>query len=323
MKMNVSYSFNDAYAQHAGLSIFSLFENNRDVDEITVYIIDNQISEDNKNKIETIASQYDRNIIYLDLQELTSGINAETSFNRSTYGRLFLSTLQDVDRILHIDSDTIITGSLKDLLTYDMSNTLVAGVQDTVNAFFKHSIGLSDEHKYINAGGVIILNLALWRQQQTSDKCLDFIMRYEGNPPHNDQGTLNYVCRDNIQILPANYNLMSPMILFSTEKIKRLFRMKTYYTQDELDDAYRNPIVIHFTDEFFNRPWFSNCNHPLKHYYLDFLAKSPWASAELKEKTMSKNCKIQNWVYNNCPFFVYESMIQFIYIRRRLKHKIK
>ena len=41
--LNCAYSFMDNYAQHAGLSILSLFENNIEADEINVYILDNNI----------------------------------------------------------------------------------------------------------------------------------------------------------------------------------------------------------------------------------------------------------------------------------------
>ena len=128
-------------------------------------------------------------------------------------------------------------------------------------------------------------------------KCIDFIYKFNGNPPHNDQGTINAVCAGYIEILPACYNVMPPMFNFTAKQIQNLFKMKMYYTQSELDEAISNPIVVHYTDEFFNRPWFSNCTHPLKQLYLDFKNKSPWKVVPLKYKELSKNCKIQNWVY--------------------------
>ena len=42
-KLNCAYSFMDNYAQHAGLSILSLFDNNKEADEINVYVLDNHI----------------------------------------------------------------------------------------------------------------------------------------------------------------------------------------------------------------------------------------------------------------------------------------
>lgn len=46
--MNIVYSSSDSYAEIAGVSIVSLFENNKDIKEMVIYIIDNGISDSNK-----------------------------------------------------------------------------------------------------------------------------------------------------------------------------------------------------------------------------------------------------------------------------------
>lgn len=310
--LNVVYSFDDGYAQHAGVSILSLLENNRDIDEINVYIIDNSIEKINKERLNSIIEHFRRTITYLDLYELTKDLCVNTQFNRSAYGRIFISEVLSLDEILYIDSDTVINHSLKELLEIDMTNYLVAGVQDTVNPYYLYMIDLNSCSRYINDGGIIILNLALWRKKKIMQQCVDFIVKFDGNPPHNDQGTINYVCRNAIKILPANYNVMNPMFNFSSKQIQDLFKMKKYYSQQEVNDAISNPVVIHYTDEFFNRPWFINCTHPLKQTYLDYLKKSPWADNELKKRKLSRNCRTQNWIYKNSPYFIYKLMIRFI-----------
>ena len=320
--LNCAYSFMDNYAQHAGLSILSLFENNKEADEINVYIIEYGIGEENKDRLKIIAQNYNRNIYFIDLESISAKMDVNTNFCRSTYGKLFLSQIENVDLMLTFDCDTIISGSLLELLNIDMTNTLVAGVQDTVNPYFVYKIGLSDEDRYINCGGVILLNLALWRKLGIEEKCIDYVMSFEGNPPFVDQGTINHICKGRTKILPPHYNVINPMFMFPVEKIKRLFKMKMYYTQQEIDDAKENPKVIHYTGELYNRPWFLNCDHPLKDIYIDYLYKSPWKEFILKHKDMSMNCKIQKWVYNNCPFCIYQLMIKFIYYRHKLTKRI-
>ena len=123
-------------------------------------------------------------------------MNVNTHFCRSTYGKLFLAQLEEVDLMLAFDCDTIVSGSLTELLKVDMSGTLVAGVQDTVNPYFVHKIGLTDNDRYINCGGVILLNLKLWREMEVEDKCIDYVMSFGGNPPFVDQGTINHICKD-------------------------------------------------------------------------------------------------------------------------------
>ena len=319
--LNIAYSFDDGYAQHAAVSMLSLFENNKDIDEIIVYVITNSLSEDNVLKIEQIAKQYERTIRYIDLHKLTERLKIETNFNRSAYGRIFLDTLTDVDRIVYVDSDTVINGSLKELMELDLKDTLVAGVQDTVNPYYILNIGLDYNSRYINDGGVIVINLELWREKNITEKCIDFVYKFNGCPPHNDQGTINAVCNGFIKILPANYNVMPPMFCFTQKQLCSLFKMREYYTQQEIDEAVKKPIVIHYTDEFFNRPWFSNCTHPLKELYLEYLSKTQWRGCALPFKNITRNCKIQNWVYKNCPFFIYKLMIRFIEFKHTIIRK--
>ncbi len=319
--LNCTYSFMDNYSQQAGVSILSLFENNKDADEINIYIIDYGISDENKGKFTSIANQYKRNLYFYNLLDISSSLKVKTNFCRSTYGKLFMNHIANVDRMLVFDCDTVITGSLSKLLDIDMSKTLVAGVQDTVNPYFVRKIGLTNCDRYINCGGVIVINLLLWKQYDMENKAVNYILKYGGNPPFVDQGTINHICKGHIKILPPEYNLINPMFMFPVNKLKRLFKMKYYYEQNEIEYAKLHPIVIHFTAELYNRPWSLNCSHPLKTTYLDYLKISPW-NKPLDDIPLTKNCRIQKWIYNNCPFFVYILMIRFITIRHKLMTRI-
>ena len=60
--MNIVYSSDDNYAQHTGVSIISLLENNKHFNEINIYIVDNDIKNENKIKLNNIANRYKRKI---------------------------------------------------------------------------------------------------------------------------------------------------------------------------------------------------------------------------------------------------------------------
>jgi lipopolysaccharide biosynthesis glycosyltransferase len=177
------------------------------------------------------------------------------------------------------------------------------------------AIGKYSDYRYINCGGVIVLDLKSWRETNMEQRFIDYITQWNGNPPFVDQGTINKICRTGV--LSPVYNVINPMFMYSVKEIKKLFKVNNYYTQAEIDNAKENPVVIHYTGEMYNRPWCYGCTHPLKQYYLEYLEKTPWAGL-MEEKELSKNCKIQNWVYNYCPSFVYLIMIRFIEIRHIL-----
>jgi lipopolysaccharide biosynthesis glycosyltransferase len=313
--VDVAYSFDDNYAKYAGVSILSLLVNNIDIESINIYIIGDGLSEGNIKNIKKIADDYSRKIEFIDIDMILPIMNVIPSFGKSAYGRLYLASFLNIEKILYFDSDTIVLGSIKGLLNLSMTRMLVAGVQDTVNPFYLRQIGLRNADQYINSGGVLILNLALWREMGVEKKCTDFIEKHDGNPPHNDQGTINNICKGFVKILHPKYNLMNPMFMYSTKQALELFKMDLYYSQERINEALERPVVVHFTSEFFNRPWFKSCTHPMKEKYLEYLHLSPWTS-ELSEKGLSRNCRIQNWIYSNLPFFVYKMMIRYI----ELKH---
>ena len=49
--MNVMYASDDNYAEIMGVSILSLLQSNKDVQKIRIYIIEDAISESNKNNL--------------------------------------------------------------------------------------------------------------------------------------------------------------------------------------------------------------------------------------------------------------------------------
>lgn len=68
--MNVMYTCDNNYVWLMGISMISLFESNRDIANLKVYLIGNEISQSNKDKLSDIANKYDREIEIIDTPEL-------------------------------------------------------------------------------------------------------------------------------------------------------------------------------------------------------------------------------------------------------------
>ena len=61
--MNVAFSSDNNYVKQLEISMISLFENNKDMN-ISVYIIDNGINNENKERLNNIVNNYN-NIYYI------------------------------------------------------------------------------------------------------------------------------------------------------------------------------------------------------------------------------------------------------------------
>jgi len=316
MKINVLYSSDENYAQHAGVSLFSLLDNNEDIDEITVYMIENNLSSDSKEKFNEIIKKYNRQIIYIPIDFLCEDINKRDNYFLSSYARLFISKIKEIDKILYLDCDTVITQSVKSLWNIEIYNYLVAGVQDNPAMYNAEVIGMTEYDRYINAG-VLLMNLKKWRESGTDKKVIEFIDKYNGCVPHHDQGIINGICKDNILIIDPVYNAMSQFFMHSSKQIKSLYDMKNYYSQEQLDNAVKNPVIVHYINKFFNRPWFENCSHPMKNLYINYLKQSPWSNVQLNTSKNDPKIRIRKWIFDHLPFSVFAAAERVLDIKRK------
>lgn len=321
MKLNIAYSSNNNYAKYLGISLLSLLKNNIEIKEIDIYIINDSISNENKDKISQLIYEYKRHVEFIDLEKLTENLTVETTFPRSSFGRIFLSKKLNIDKLIYLDCDSIVLGSLNEIWKENIDDYLLAGVQDTVNKYFLTSIGIDKNTRYINAG-FLVMNLKKWREMCIQDKCVDFIIKHGGKVPHNDQGTINAICVGMIKILDPRYNLMNPMIFLNSKQINKLFKHNNYYSQEELDYAKLNPIFIHYTEEMYNRPWNKECTHPYKDKYVEYYDLYTEHSI-LEEHCMQKNARIQKYIFERFPFIVYFIMLRLIAFRREFKKCVK
>jgi len=317
MRLNVAYACGEEYARHAGVSMISLFENNKEFQEIYVYLIDNGMTEKTKNILLNIAKQYNRDITLILCDKLCNNLKADNRNGRytlATYSKIFFGQFEEIDKIIYFDCDTSITGSLVQLWNKDISEYYVAGVWDDAAPRLKSSVGIKNNDIYINTGFVLI-NLVNWRKFELEKKAIEFINKYDGKVPFLDQGVINAICKNHILLLEPKYDLMSYMLMFRAKEIEALCRVDKMYFQEEIDDAIKNPIVIHWVTGYYNRPWSKNCTHPLKDRYFKYLEMSPWAG-QFINTNLSNKTRILRFIYRILPFFVFSML-------RNLSDKIK
>lgn len=305
MELNVVYSSDNNYAQHVGVSMVSLFENNTIFNNITVYLIENNISQDNKNKLNEICITYKREIVFINFKELSNKLqlNIVNSISISAYARLFISSVieKNIEKILYIDCDSVINCSLESLWNININKYSVAGVKDTVSDKTKEKVNMEKNNHYINSG-MLLINLKKWREDNVEKKFIDFINSYNGQVFHHDQGTINGVLHENFLILHPKYNAMSTFFTMTRQEILQYYGLRDYYSETELKEAKNNPVYIHYTPAFVNRPWIKGSKHPLMGLYKKYLDMTPWKGTDLYKDERSIVEKMVAFLYNYFPF---------------------
>ena len=126
-----------------------------------------------------------------------------------------------------------------------------------------------------------LINLEKWRSIKAHKKMITFIESKKGNVIHHDQGVINACFEDDILILPPHYNVMTSFFDFrDVESIKHYYGIANYYSQNDINEAKRNPVFVHFTPSFSKRPWIEGSKHPLKGIYKEYLLKTPFKNNE-------------------------------------------
>ena len=266
--MEVIYSSSDSYAGVMAISIASLLENNAQVDEITVHVISNGITNENVGRLTELVEGYGRQLHVVSLPDLNELISLEIDFkqhNIATFARLFLAQLfPDLRRAIFIDCDTIVVGSLQELWERPLGpDTVCAGVMDAISRFNKRRVGLTAASIYVNAG-VLLFDLDNWKRLDAFDKCVTFLQERDGSIPLVDQGVLNGCMSRNIETLEMKYNVMTYAYAFSYKELLRYKKpCAEYYSRAEFDEAVANPTILHSTGSFLmDRAWHSNSDHP-------------------------------------------------------------
>lgn len=326
--MNIVYSASDLYSSLAGISLTSLLMNNTDAEEIHIIIMDNGISEENKNRLMATAEKYHRDIRFVPLAEsLTDAKINVQKWNISTFGRLFeSSSLPDYDKVIHIDCDTVVHGSLKELWDLDMSHAVVAGAPDCLSDAYKSNIGLGATETYINAG-ILVLNLKRIREQGYETLFLEYIDKNNRFLTYVDQEVLNACIPEDEKIeLPLRYNSYSILHYLSYKQLKILRHVEHMFSLDTYQDARDNAVVLHFTGCFLEgtRPWIEGDKHPLKEIFDQYKQASEWADMAPwvdKRGAKSKFVTLSIRLMPKCILAPIVGYIHGVYVPRKNKKK--
>lgn len=292
--MNILYTCDNNYVWLMGISMLSLFDSNKHLDEIKVFLLGENISKENKTILKQITEEYQRECLIIDLPDIDIPSSLITTrWPRSAFSRLYVAELlpASLDRVLYLDCDTIILNSLENLEKVNINQFPVYGVKDCIGMPYRKNIGLKKDSIYINAG-VLLFNLDKMRQINISELIDCFLANYKQTVHYADQDVLNGIFNGKIGILPPAYDVMTLECVYKYEDILKLRKPQNYYSKKTIDHAVENPIIVHYTTCMLNiRPWFNNSNHPLATEFLMYKRRSPWKDKSLSGTPHNNNAK--------------------------------
>ena len=327
--MYVFYASSNRYVPYLAASIQSLFDNNKDLETLEVFICSDHISDDNRNKLSLLSERYSRKITFLDYSLLES-VSLELNWRSqggsySTYSKLIMDQYLPsyVQRVLYIDSsDTLIVGSLKPLESLDMSRKAFAARVATAFYFRGDSVTydhlIAQRKTYYNCG-VFLVDLNNWKKMN----CFDIIRTKSLEDPHfeiYDQTIINsYLPEEYGAILPIKYNFNG--YVYSSYLVLKKLSYGNFYSAEEIKDASKHPVIIHWPGAL-HHPYVRGALCRRKKEYLFYLKTSYWKDdIEIKrvKDVLPKNKNMFYKIYPFIEFYLPRTSIFLYYAVRFLK----
>lgn len=258
--LNVVFSADAVYVPHLATAFASLMENNPEIISRLFVLSDAGSDPDFRTLAEWAKARYEVEIEIVAISShALEGLFVSGHVSLATYNRFLLGDVlpQELESVLYLDCDLIVTGSLENLATYSWGgNSPQRGSKPVVAAVARDDpahitpFGHRGAH-YFNAG-VLLLNLREWREQQVAQELFSTARALFGKLHTWDQDVLNLVLEDRWVELPGEYNETTAV--------------------DERNDSAK---IIHFAGSV--KPWMVGSNHPHRRDYDSYRALTPFS----------------------------------------------
>lgn len=235
-----------AYTEQLTVTMKSIMYHNKSVD---FYIINQGIMPDWFRKMRRIVRNLGGELynIPFDMGLISAEWRTQDHISPIAYAKYFIPRLIDRERVLYLDTDIIVNGSLNSFFLTDLKGFPVAAVRDIDGSF--------------NTGVMLIDNLQ-WKDLSVLDKCLELSegeksKHWELEHFNGDQTILNSVFQDNWLELDKRFNVQVGYDLVA---------FYNHWTEHfNLEDE---PLVIHYTTN--RKPWNSSVSYRFREKWWEF-----------------------------------------------------
>lgn len=273
-KINIVACPDKDFVMPTGLMMYSVCVNNLDVDIDFHIIIDESVTKDDQQDLMDSICMFEGKKVLFYHFENKSGIIfpiiSESHLTLSAYYRLYLTDIlpSSINKVLYLDGDVIIRHSLKELWDMDLSDFALAAVPDMrVGTIDRYDVlGYSKSLGYFNSG-VLLINLAYWRQHQVTKLFNEFIRNRSEAILHYDQDVLNYIFREQKMTLPIKFNFQHGFLWKNPQ-----YDWSKY--GEEVIEARKDPVIVHFTGA---KPWRPSYDpNPFRSTFLKYQKMTRW-----------------------------------------------
>ena len=277
--VHLVYMADSKYLPYMMTSLYSAIKNKNRTTKYHVHVIAKDFSNKDKTTLQKLtAKNIDINIYDAEDKNLdTSHLGRFGSFNISLQKLFIADYLKEIDKVLYLDSDTLVQSDLSKVYDTPVENVYVAAVKDGLMYQFPEHIdelSLRDKNFYFNSG-VMLLNLNKIRNDKIINRALIYFNTHQD--VFGDQDILNVVFKGKVTPLSYRYNCNS--VFFEEKDAKFLSAFWNEPVPETPKAVYDNTVILHFAG---HKPWTP--------YFTQAYLKTLWQTYadELKTKYLEK-----------------------------------
>ena len=290
-KIDIVACLDKGYVMPTGVMIYSACANNPDLDIDFHVIIDESISDNDKQDLIDTISPFEgkRCLFYNVNSHLYKNFPLTHSqwLTLATYYRILLTEIlpDSVTKVIYLDGDCIVRHSLLPLWTTDISNYAIGTVFNAFEGQIErfNRLRYSPDFGYFNAG-VLLINMDYWRKHQVSNSLIEYINKYPERIAVADQDVMNYVLKDSKISLHPKYN-------FQTDMLRRTPCFYYWKYEDKVKEAIADPVIIHFTS--LEKPWYAYMRnpHPYISSFVKYQNQTKWKGVKIEKRNLKKRLR--------------------------------
>lgn len=210
------FAVDDNYAKLLSILLHSIIKNASKGYMYNVVILYTNLHQDSMQLLSSFESDNVKvqfTDVNINLQRISNELAIRDYYTKTTYYRLFIANLfNQYDKVLYLDSDTIVNGDISELYNYDIGNNIVGAIPDAsvqcVPEFIEYvekALGIKHED-YFNAG-VLLMNLKRMREIDFENQFIELIKKYKFEVAQ-DQDYLNVLCHNEVFYIDESWNTM-------------------------------------------------------------------------------------------------------------------
>lgn len=310
--MNILYATDINYLPVCATSLVSLLENNKKVTDLHVYILANDLKQE-EERLKQLILGYGRKCTIVSTEHLARWFEEQgvEKFNGgyTTYLRLAIAKLiPELDKVLYLDCDTLILDDISEFYSIDLTGKPAAAVRDGLLAESNYAIN-RPLHALYYCAGVMLINVQYWKDNNVLEQCISSLKKFDlaRTMTAGDQELINYCIGDDIVTVPLRYDETQLMRMFKPENLRLMIHKNDmdFYTVEEINEAIEHPAILHITGYWWGRPWSESCLDPIRGKWESYLQLTPWLNMDKMKSDRPFHSKISIGLYQILPQKLY------------------